>query len=224
MLLIFDCDGVLVDSEVVALDELSAILADNGRPMSVAACGEAFLGRHIDDIVAGIESRLGRPLPGGAPAMARRMLARLERELKPVPGVAALLERLHGPRCVASSSDRARIAATLRWTGLDRFFGPHIFSGLDVARGKPAPDLFLHAAAAMGAAPADCVVIEDSVFGVAAGVAAGMPVLGFTGGSHSDAGHAARLEAAGARRTVARMDEVPAALAALAGAPGKADA
>ena len=215
MLLIFDCDGVLVDSELIALEELSAILAENGYAMDVAACGEAFLGRHVGDILAGIETRLGRPLPGGAPGMARRMLTRLERELKPVPGVAALLDRLDGPRCVASSSDRARIAATLRWTGLDSFFGSHIFSGLEVARGKPAPDLFLHAAAQMGVPPAACVVIEDSVFGVAAGVAAGMPVLGFTGGSHSDAGHAARLLSAGAQRVVARMDDVPAALVGL---------
>ena len=215
MLLIFDCDGVLVDSELVALEVLSAMMTEYGHPMDVAACRDAFMGQHNDDIVHGIEARIGRALPGEGPRMRQRMLARLERELKPIPGTAALLERLHGPRCVASSSDRERIKLTLRWTHLDRFFGDAIFSGLDVARGKPAPDLFLHAAARMGIAPAGCVVIEDSVPGVLAGVSAGMRVLGFTGGSHSDPGHAARLEAAGAARVAARMDAVPEALAHL---------
>ena len=215
MLLIFDCDGVLVDSERVALEELSVVMADFGHAMDVAACGEAFLGKHIDDIVRAIEARVGCVLPGEARRLRARMLARLERELKPVPGTAALLERLNGPRCVASSSDRERIKLTLRWTQLDRYFGHHIFSGLDVARGKPAPDLFLHAAARMGVAPTDCAVIEDSVPGVVAGVAAGMRVLGFTGAGHSDPGHAARLQAAGATLVVAHMDGIPEALATL---------
>ena len=214
MLLIFDCDGVLVDSELVALEVLSAMMTEYGRPMDVAACRDAFMGQHNDDIIRGIEARIGRALPGEGPRMRQRMLARLERELKPVPGTAALLGRLEGPRCVASSSDRARIGLTLRWTGLDRFFGEHIFSGMDVACGKPAPDLFLHAAASMGVAPADCLVIEDSVAGVVAGVAAGMRVIGFTGGSHTDPGHAERLRAAGAQAVVADMIDLAAVLAA----------
>lgn len=217
MLLIFDCDGVLVDSELIALQTLSAMMGEYGHPMSVAACRDAFMGRHNDDIVRGIESRIGRQLPGEGPRMRQRMLARLERELQPVTGVADALSRLDGPRCVASSSDRARIKLTLEWTGLHHFFGDHIYSGMDVARGKPAPDLFLHAAKAMGAAPGDCVVIEDSTMGVQAGVAAGMPVVGFTGGSHTDAGHAARLMAAGAQIVVARMVDLPACLDQLAG-------
>ena len=212
MLLVFDCDSVLVDSEVVALDELSIMMGEHGHPMDVAACRDAFLGKHNDDIARAIEARVGRPLPGEAARMRARMLARLQRELKPVPGTAALLARLHGPRCVASSSDRERIAKTLRWAGLDGFFGAHIFSGLDVARGKPAPDLFLHAAASMGFAPAACVVIEDSVAGVEAGVAAGMRVVGFIGGAHSDPGHAARLVAAGAGQIVTRMQDLAEAL------------
>jgi HAD superfamily hydrolase (TIGR01509 family) len=140
------------------------------------------------------------------------MLARLEVDLKPVAGVADALARIDVPRCVASSSDRARIQMTLRWTGLAAFFGDHIFSGVDVAQGKPAPDLFLLAAKAMGFAPADCIVIEDSTLGVQAGVAASMPVIGFTGGSHTDPGHASRLSAAGAGTIVTAMADLPAAL------------
>ena len=213
MLLIFDCDGVLVDSEVVALSELSAIMAEHGHPMDIAACREAFLGRQSDDIARAIAAIIGRPLPDQAAEMRARMLARLEREVSAVPGTADVLARLEGPRCVASSSDPERIRKTLRWAGLDGYFGDHIFAGLEVAHGKPAPDLFLHAAARMGFAPADCVVIEDSVAGVAAGVAAGMPVIGFTGGAHTDPGHVARLAAAGAGEIIAEMRTLPEALA-----------
>ena len=212
MLLIFDCDGVLVDSEVVALEELSLIMTEHGHPMDLAACRDAFLGKHADDIVRGIEAIVGRPLPGQAAEMRRRMLVRLEREIAAVPGTAELLARLDEPRCVASSSDPERIRMTLRWAGLDGFFGEHIFSGLEVAHGKPAPDLFFHAAKHMGFAPAQCVVIEDSVAGVAAGIAAGMRVIGFTGGAHTYPDHAARLVAAGADAIVAEMRALPGAL------------
>ena len=127
-------------------------------------------------------------------------------------GVVAAVSRLAGPRCVASSSDRARIALTLELTGLAHLFGDHIFSGTEVAHGKPAPDLFLHAARTMEVAPADCVVIEDSVLGVQAGVAAGMLVIGFTGGAHAYPGFAERLREAGARTVLGHMDELPDAL------------
>ena len=219
MLHIFDCDGVLVDSELIALETLSALMTGFGHPMSAAACRDAFMGQHIDDIVRGIEARLGRPLPNEGPRMRALMLARFERELKPVAGVADALGKLDGPRCVASSSDRGRVRLTLDLTGLSGFFGDHIFSGVDVARGKPAPDLFLHAASTMGVLPGDCIVIEDSVMGVEAGVAAGMLVVGFTGAAHTDPGHAARLQAAGARSIVQAMSDLPAAL----GRVGSAD-
>ncbi len=214
MLTIFDCDGVLIDSELIALDVLSAMMGGYGHPMSVAACQDAYMGMHNADIVRAIEARIGRALPPDEGARLRaRIIDRFHGELRAVAGVADALARLPGPRCVASSSDRARIALTLRLTGLDGFFGSHIFSGAEVARGKPAPDLFLHAARVMGVAPGDCVVVEDAVAGVRAGVAAGMPVVGFTGGSHTDAGHAERLRAAGAAIVVARMAELPGALA-----------
>lgn len=213
MLTIFDCDGVLVDSELIALEVLSDMMGEFGVPMSVDACREAFMGRHAADIAAGIEERVGRPLPGERARMKERMMARLRRELKPVPGIMRALQRHDGPRCVASSSDPERIRLTLELTGLAAFFGDRIFSGTEVAHGKPAPDLFLHAARTMGVAPAECVVVEDSVLGVQAGVAAGMPVIGFTGGAHAYPDFAGRLKAAGADTVIAHMDELPALLA-----------
>ena len=215
MLTIFDCDGVLVDSELIALDVLSQMMGEFGVPMSIVQCEDAFMGMHIADIIRSIEGRIGRGLPSDEGSRMRvRMIDRFKRELQPVVGVADMLRRLDGARCVASSSDVERVALTLALTGLDGFFGVHIFSGTEVPRGKPAPDLFLHAAATMGFAPADCVVVEDAVAGVRAGIAAGMRVIGFTGGSHTNASHAARLREAGAATVVAHMSALPAALAA----------
>ncbi len=213
MLLIFDCDGTLVDSELIALEVLSDMMGEHGRPMDVAACLDAFMGKHADDILREIERRIGRALPPGEGGrMRERMLARMRAELQPVPGAAAVLAALEGPRCVASSSDPARLALCLELTGLAPFFGTHVFSATQVAHGKPAPDLFLLAARTMGFDPAACVVIEDSVAGVQAGVRAGMAVIGFTGASHAGADHAAALEAAGAGLVVARMAALPEAI------------
>jgi HAD superfamily hydrolase (TIGR01509 family) len=214
VLIIFDCDGVLIDSELIALDVLSVMMGRFGHPMSVSACQDAFMGMHNADIIRAIEARIGRSLPADEGSRMRAgMIERMRRELKPVTGVADALERLHGPRCVASSSDRDRIALTLDLTGLSRFFGDHIFSGTEVAHGKPAPDLFLHAAATMGVAPRDCIVIEDAVAGVRAGIAAGMRVIGFTGGSHTNASHASRLRESGAGPIIAAMTDLPDAIA-----------
>lgn len=216
MLLIFDCDGTLVDSELIALEVLSEMMSEQGVPMDVASCMHAFMGKHNADIVSEIERLIGRPLPPDEGARTRaRMLARMESELKPVDGVAAVLAAVEGPRCVASSSDPARIAHSLERTGLASFFGEHIFSAAQVAHGKPAPDLFLLAAETMGFAPQHCIVIEDSVAGVVAGVRAGMAVIGFAGASHAAEGHGAMLEAAGATVTVMTMAALPDAIAAL---------
>ena len=215
MLTIFDCDGVLIDSELIALDVLSQMMGEFGVPMSVAQCQDAFMGMHNADIVRAIETRIGRALPDDeGPRMRLRMIERLKTELLPVSGVADALAQMDGPRCVASSSDRERIALTLALTGLERFFGDHIFSGTEVEHGKPAPDLFLFAARMMGVAPTNCVVIEDAVAGVRAGIAAGMRVIGFTGGSHTNASHADRLLAAGAQTIVTHMADLPAMLSA----------
>ena len=216
MLTIFDCDGVLIDSELIALDVLSTMMDGLEHPMSVAACQDAFMGMHNADIIRAIEHLIGRSLPLDEGTRLRaRMIERMQHELKPVAGVADALGRLRGPLCVASSSDRDRIGLTLDLTDLSRFFGGHVFSGTEVAHGKPAPDLFLHAAASMGIASHDCIVVEDAVAGVRAGVAAGMRVIGFTGGSHTNAGHASRLRDAGAETIIASMADLPATLEAV---------
>ncbi|TIW82117.1 MAG: HAD family phosphatase, partial [Mesorhizobium sp.] len=136
-------------------------------------------------------------------------------ELKPTPGIAAFLETLDGDRCVASSSSVERINHSLAITGLARFFGDAIYSSSMVKNGKPAPDIFLFAAAAMGASPADCIVIEDSPFGIQGAVAAGMTAVGYTGGGHTYAEHAARLMAAGADFVCADWSEVSRQLSGL---------
>ncbi|WP_158811127.1 HAD family phosphatase [Beijerinckia sp. L45] len=216
MLLIFDCDGTLVDSELIALEVLSEMMGEQGVPMDVPSCMHAFMGKHNADIVSEIERLIGRALPDGEGARTRaRMLARIEVELQPILGVADVLRSIEGPRCVASSSDPARIAHSLKLTGLASFFGDHVFSAAQVANGKPAPDLFLLAAATMGFAPQHCIVIEDSVAGVEAGVRAGMAVIGFAGGSHAGTGHGAMLEAAGANLVAKTMAALPDAIAAL---------
>ncbi len=144
MLLIFDCDGTLVDSELIALEVLSDMMGEFGVPMDVPACLDAFMGKHAEDIVGEIERLIGRALPPGEGVrMRERMLTRMRAELQPVPGAAAALAALDGPRCVASSSDPGRIALCLELTGLAPYFGDHLFSATQVAHGKPAPDLFL---------------------------------------------------------------------------------
>jgi len=178
-LVIFDNDGVLVDSEGHAQFVTAALLTRCGLPMTPADCRANFLGRSQSDIRAWSERRLGRPLPAHFEAdFHMELFARFRRALAPVPGVADVLDRL-GNVCVASSSTHERIRVSLEATGLLARFGDRIFSAEDVSRGKPAPDLFVHAARACGAPPARCVVIEDSATGVDAANAAGMTVFGF---------------------------------------------
>jgi HAD superfamily hydrolase (TIGR01509 family) len=143
-----------------------------------------------------------------------RLDAAFATELRAMPGIEAAFERIACPVCVASSSDPRRIERSLRLTGLFSRFHPHLYSAKHVARGKPAPDLFLHAAAQMHADPRACVVIEDSIAGVTAGAAAGMNVIGFTAGSHCPSGHGATLRQAGAATICGRAEELPGAIGA----------
>ena len=179
MLVIFDADGVLVDSEVLSNTALSEALAEIGLDLTVDQTMAEFMGRDRRHLMTRAAELLGRPLPEGfGAAYDARRDAAFRRELKPIPGIEAALDALpHLPTCVASSADHRKLRLTLGLTGLyDRFEG-RIFSAFDVERGKPAPDLFLHAAEQMGFAPADCVVVEDSDPGVEAARAAGMRVL-----------------------------------------------
>jgi HAD superfamily hydrolase (TIGR01509 family) len=214
-LLIFDCDGVLIDSELIACRIVAETLTEAGY-QSTARDIIAFVGKSSRDMYARLADRFGRALPDDLDARLGQALRRaFAAELQPMAGVDALLCGLAGTRrCVASSSGLERIRHSLGCTGLLGHFGDALFSASMVARGKPAPDLFLHAAAAMGVPPARCVVIEDSVPGIEAAVAAGMAAIGFTGGAHCGTDHAARLTRAGAARVAPSMEELGAMLGA----------
>jgi HAD superfamily hydrolase (TIGR01509 family) len=184
-LVIFDCDGVLVDSEPLAMRVLLAGLAELGYAIDEASAYERFLGRSLASMQAvlrkdGVELSQER-----LEAMRLRLFDVYRTELFPIPGIVATLDRLTIPRCVASSSQPERLRFSLEVTGLLSRFVPHLFSAAAVARGKPAPDLFLHAAERMGVAPAACLVIEDSAAGIEAAQRAGMRVFGFAGGGHA---------------------------------------
>ncbi|MEM7022780.1 MAG: HAD family hydrolase [Pseudomonadota bacterium] len=206
-LVIFDLDGVLVDSEPISCRVTAAALAEAGIELSPTKVHERFLGVSTAEMLREIEAENNRPLPDLFQETLRdRILNAFEHQLQPIAGVPTLLDRLAMPRCVASSSHLDRIRRSLELTGLFDWLAPHMFSATMVTNGKPAPDLFLLAAASMGVEPVRCLVIEDSEVGVRAGKAAGMTVLGFTGGSHVHAKtHAPRLKAAGADAILADM-------------------
>jgi HAD superfamily hydrolase (TIGR01509 family) len=207
-LIIFDCDGVLVDSELLSCQCLSEVLAEFGLQLSVEQALELFLGRSTKAIEQHYRD-LGQTLPDDFfPHLKARVLEMFAATLQPIPGVSALLSELNVPHCVASSSDLDRISLSLDVTGLALHFDERLFSAQMVRHGKPAPDLFLHAARKMQADPARTLVIEDSLSGVQAARAAGMTVWGFVGGSHYRGRDGrAILSAAGADRVFAHMSE-----------------
>ena len=182
-LVIFDCDGVLVDSERLAVRIDVQILARLGWVITEAEVIERFVGRSDKSIKADIEAQLGRPLPDDWEQEFQSLYrAAFAAALTPVPGVVEALDRITLPTCVASSGSHDKMRYTLGLTGLYERFAGRIFSVYEVARGKPAPDLFLYAAARMGVDPAACAVVEDSRYGVAAARAAGMRAFAFAGG------------------------------------------
>jgi HAD superfamily hydrolase (TIGR01509 family) len=214
-LIIFDCDGVLVDSEVLSVREEIACLRKHGFDVTTQDIVDRYMGVSIAAMLADLETRFGRSLPENfAETLRQRIALAFEAELTVMPGLPALLAALPGKICVASSSAPPRLRQSLSLTGLLARFEPHIFSATQVARGKPAPDLFLFAAERMGVAPDRCLVIEDSIAGVTAARAAGMTALGFCGGGHCAPGHADRLRAAGATHVFDHMDQVALFLAA----------
>lgn len=184
-LIIFDLDGVLVDSEPIANRVLLDHLQRLGVPVTFDELFRDFVGLSLPTCYALVERRYGVRVPEGfTETLQCDTFARYRRELKPVPGVPDMLARLGGPKCVASSSEPEKIALSLDLTSLRSHFDGHLFSAQHVARGKPHPDLFLHAARQMAVAPPRAAVIEDSVPGVQAGMAAGMCVFAYVGGSH----------------------------------------
>jgi HAD superfamily hydrolase (TIGR01509 family) len=209
-LIIFDCDGVLVDSEVISCRAHAETLTRHGYPITSDQVFDRFLGRSMRQATVEIEAEIGRSLPDDFPAQVYAEVFRLFAEsLQATPHIDAALAAIELPSCVASSGPPEKISASLNRVGLYDRFAPHIFSAVQVRHGKPAPDLFLFAAERMRALPARCLVIEDSVAGVTAGLAAGMAVLGYHGGSHCRPDTAATLRAAGAAVTFDDMRQLP---------------
>lgn len=193
-LVIFDCDGVLVDSEPISCRAFTEALREIGLEVTQEEMFDKFVGYSMKHCMEVVQKILGRPAPENFVAeLQSRTFARFKAELKAMPGIEQALDELDISFCVASSGDHAKMRTTLGITGLLPRFEGKMFSVTQVARGKPAPDVYLFAAEKMGAEPGKCVVVEDTPPGVKAGVAAGMRVLGFC--AHTPRG---KLEAAGA--------------------------
>jgi beta-phosphoglucomutase-like phosphatase (HAD superfamily) len=211
-LVIFDCDGVLVDSEIISNEVLARLLTEQGLATTLVEARGSYQGLLLSEIVARAQARLGHPLPEGwTERFERDRAAAFRRQLRPVPGAAEAAMRISAagvPICVASQGKLEKIRLTLGLTGLDHLFAEEtLFSAELVPRGKPHPDLFLHAAARMRVAPSHCVVVEDTPSGVIAAVAAGMRALGFAADSEELA-----LRQAGAE-TFRSLQELPSLLA-----------
>ena len=218
-LIIFDCDGVLVDSEIIAAQVEAKLLTEAGYSIDAAGLAERFAGMSWKDVLLAVEKEAAVPLPASLLDRSERLLdERLARDVRAIEGVARAVARIPLPRCICSNSTSHRLEAMLRRARLYDVFAPDIFSARDLPDGrvKPAPDIFLHAADVKKADPARTIVVEDSVHGVTAAKAAGMRVIGFTGGSHSWPAHADHLTEAGAETVIKRMRDLPPMVEALA--------
>lgn len=218
MLIIFDCDGVLIDSEIISARVDCQILREHGYETTPEELAHRFAGFTTERIFELIGEEMGRKIPE---EVLHRAQVETDRQLKedvlPISGVEAMLDALDDPRCICSNSRPERLEVSLTRAGLWDRFRPYVFSAQAVrdGRGKPAPDVFLHAARIFETDPGEAVVIEDSVAGVTGGVAAGMRVIGFTGASHSWPGHGEALMDAGALTVIRRLADVPKTLGAL---------
>jgi HAD superfamily hydrolase (TIGR01509 family) len=215
-LIIFDCDGVLVDSELIACRTVSICLHEAGINLSVEEVVSSYMGVSVKTMIDDLIARFLARLPPNFPEVLQmRTREAFDHDLKAMEGVKKVLPIITVRTCVASSSARERIIHSLEITGLLEYFDGSVFSATQVAHGKPAPDLFFFAAEQMSVPAKDCLVIEDSIPGVQAARAAGMRVLGFTGGSHCLPGHAHKLQQEGAMATFTRMAELPSLLSNL---------
>ena len=211
--MLFDCDGVLVDSESITNGVLRNMLEERGWKLSAQECMQRFIGKAVKDEAALIEAHTGQPLTEDWMVRFReRRNAGLTRDLKPIHGAVEAVAKIHSVFesriACASGADRFKVELQLQKCGLMPYFKGRIFSGYEMPRSKPFPDVYLAAAAALGIQPARCAVVEDTVTGVAAGVAAGATVFGY---SPPEAGHDApeALRAAGASRIFVTMLELP---------------
>jgi HAD superfamily hydrolase (TIGR01509 family) len=218
MLTLFDCDGVLVDSEILASTVICDVLREVGYESTPEELSERFAGITTEGIFKLVGEEIGRPVPQSAIESTKHGIdEKLRHELKPIPGVQEMLDAIEGPRCICSNSRAYRLEISLKRTELWDRFRPYVFSAQEVGtkRGKPAPDIYLYGAEQFGVDPADGIVVEDSITGIAAGVAAGMRVIGFVGGSHTWPGHADMLTEAGAITVVRRLADIPPTIEAL---------
>jgi HAD superfamily hydrolase (TIGR01509 family) len=214
-LVIFDCDGVLIDSESIGARVHGEALAALGHAYTPEDMIRRFVGVSSRDMRRILEQETGAPLPEDYGTRTREALGRLyATELRAIPHVAEAIDAIGLPACVASSTSPDTLRLSLGLVGLYDRFAPNIFSATQVARGKPAPDLFLFAAERMGASAARCLVVEDSIAGVRAAVAARMIVLGFTGASHCRPGHGGALLREGAAVVFDDMRQLPAVVGA----------
>jgi len=217
-LVIFDCDGVLVDSEIIAARVEAELITDAGYPIEAGEIAERYAGLTFKDIVLAIEKEAQIPFQASLLDQEEKALdKRLAAEVRAIEGAREAVARIAFPRCVCSNSSGKRLEMMLTKTGILPLFGDKIFSARDTLSGlpKPAPDVFLHAASVMRADPARTFVIEDSVHGIHGAKAAGMRVIGFTGAAHSWPGHADRLTDAGAETVIKRFADLAATIAAL---------
>jgi HAD superfamily hydrolase (TIGR01509 family) len=213
-LVIFDCDGVLINSEELASEICIEAVKEVGLNLTMHEYADRYAGNPVAEIWRMVERDAGRSLPEGFQGRVDEMVfRRFSTDLAVIEGVVELLEAARHPKCVASSTQLPRLRQNLGKVGLLDHFDPHIFSGSQVKRGKPAPDVFLYAASQMGADPAHCLVIEDSLTGVTAARRAGMNVIGFCGGGHASPGLEKRLRDAGAIDVVRSMHDIRGRLA-----------
>ncbi len=211
--LIFDCDGVLIDSEIVVCRIAAEELTSLGFSISTEQVIERFAGRPDPEMRAEVEREWGQPIPEAYRENVRaRTIQAYATELKIMPGMQEALDAIYLPVCVASSSGPEKLRLGLETVGLYERFAPNVVSGALVAQGKPEPDIFIFAAGWMKASPKHCLVVEDSVPGTRAAKRAGMQVLGFTGGTHTTPDHAHKLQQAGADLTFAEMTQLPSLL------------
>ncbi|PWL19080.1 HAD family hydrolase [Falsochrobactrum shanghaiense] len=217
-LIIFDCDGVLVDSEIIAAEVDSVLLTEAGFPIEADEVAERFAGLTWQDILLTVEREAGIPVSASLLDKSEKLLdERLKNEVQAVEDIVEVVSALTLPKCICSNSTSRRLELMLRRVGLFDLFAPHIFSAKEVGtkKTKPAPDVFLHAAQQFNVDPANVIVIEDSAHGIHAARAAGMRVIGFTGGAHTYPGHADKLTDAGAETVIHRHKDLPGTIEAL---------
>jgi len=208
--IIFDFDGVIADSEVLSNTVLAEIVSELGVPTTLEDSYRHYMGKRFHDVIAAIEKTVGRALPPSfGEEYQGRTLQRFRQELAPIAGAREFIDKfIDVPRCIASSSSPDRLAVCLDVLDMTGLFEGRVFSASEVARGKPYPDIFLHAAAQIGVPSSDCIIIEDSASGVIAGQAAGSIVIGLLAAGHIRDGHAATLKEAGAHHLAADYVEL----------------